>query len=74
MDILYFFSILINFQDKKVKRMDARLHYVKEILQGIKVVKLYAWELPVLQRLEDIRTSEMAALLRSMYLRVSCYF
>ncbi len=43
---------LMAFQDKRVKLMN-------EILAGIKVVKLHAWELPLMSRIKDIRTGEI---------------
>lgn len=58
--------------EKKLKQTDVRLGYVKEVLQGIKVVKLYAWEEPVKQRLEESRRLEVKRLLKTFYLRVFC--
>lgn len=65
----WFGKLQIKIHREKLKLTDARLDYAKEILQGIKIVKLYAWEKPVMEKLADIRRLEMGALLRSMYLR-----
>ena len=43
------------------KHTDTRVKLVNEILQGIKVVKMYAWELPFGKVIRDVRTKEMDA-------------
>jgi ABC-type bacteriocin/lantibiotic exporter with double-glycine peptidase domain len=39
---------------------DARMQLLSELLRGIKIVKLMAWELPFLGRLGDIRVKEIS--------------
>ncbi len=38
---------------------DTRIKFMNEFLQGIKVVKLYAWELPLMKRIGSIRMGEV---------------
>ncbi|RUS22445.1 multidrug resistance-associated protein 3 [Endogone sp. FLAS-F59071] len=49
-------------QEAKMKFMDLRLRLMDEIVGGIKVVKLYAWEKPLLKRITDVRNNEINAL------------
>ena len=41
---------------------DKRTKLMNEILGGIKVLKLYAWEKSFMQRITDLRSKELAAL------------
>ena len=43
------------------KHTDTRVKLVNEILQGIKVVKMYAWELPFGRKIREVRAEEMSA-------------
>lgn len=52
-----------------MKLKDERLNMSNEILNGIKVIKLYAWELPMLQVIADIRKRELSVLRKAMLLR-----
>ena len=47
---------------------DVRVNLVNEILNGIKVLKLYAWEHPFLDMIAAIRGSEISALKKFQYL------
>lgn len=38
-----------------VKQSDQRIRIVNEIIQGIQTIKLYAWELPFLKAIQQIR-------------------
>eukprot|EP00850_Spirogloea_muscicola_P003812 SM000015S01312 [mRNA] locus=s15:1174764:1185983:- [translate_table: standard] len=46
-----------------------RVKVVNEILQGMKVVKAYAWERPFQESIRSIRSAELAAMRRRVYLR-----
>ena len=50
------------FQKKLMILKDQRIKTVTEILNGIKVIKLYAWEVPNQQEVLDIREQEMTVL------------
>ncbi|XP_053511818.1 ATP-binding cassette sub-family C member 3 isoform X2 [Artibeus jamaicensis] len=56
------------FQAKQMKFKDSRIRLMSEILGGIKVLKLYAWESSLLQQVEGIRQSELRLLRLSAYL------
>ncbi|PVU98628.1 hypothetical protein BB559_001437 [Furculomyces boomerangus] len=42
-------------QKKKMKNKDSRVRLTEESLQGVKIIKLYAWEKPFLDRIRDVR-------------------
>lgn len=47
---------------------DNRIKLMNEILNGIKVLKLYAWELAFQDKVMDIRKEELKVLKKSAYL------
>ena len=49
-------------QDKQLSAKDLRIKLMNEILPGIKVLKLYAWELPFMKRVNDVRIGEVKIL------------
>ncbi|KAJ3066653.1 hypothetical protein HDU98_010066, partial [Podochytrium sp. JEL0797] len=54
-------------KDKRTKLMD-------ELLNGIKVIKLYAWEMPFLKRVNAVRELELSTLMRMGYLSAGSSF
>ncbi|KAF9928278.1 hypothetical protein FBU30_002500 [Linnemannia zychae] len=48
---------------------DKRIRLTSEILQGIKVIKFFSWESEFLQKLSEIRNSELANIARLLYIR-----
>ncbi|KAF9408550.1 hypothetical protein BGZ94_002273, partial [Podila epigama] len=48
---------------------DSRIHLTTEIIQGIKVIKFFAWENSFLQKLSGIRTKELANTGRLLHIR-----
>lgn len=52
-------------QVEQMKFKDSRLKLMSEILGGIKVLKLYAWEPSFLQQVEGIRQGELRLLRQS---------
>eukprot|EP00924_Labyrinthula_sp_SR-Ha-C_P010690 maker-scaffold_49-snap-gene-1.100-mRNA-1 protein AED:0.02 eAED:0.02 QI:0/0.25/0.2/1/1/1/5/96/1383 len=66
---LYFGQLQLRAQRTKLGRTDSRIKYAKEVLQGIKIVKLYAWEIPVEKILKRLRDTELVSLLKIAYLR-----
>uniref|UniRef100_UPI00358FC12E ATP-binding cassette sub-family C member 2-like n=1 Tax=Myxine glutinosa TaxID=7769 RepID=UPI00358FC12E len=50
------------YQLKNIDLKDKRLKMMNDILNGIKTLKLYAWEPAFLQRVIDIRVEEVAAM------------
>lgn len=52
-----------------VKQTDARVKILSEILQGIRVIKLYAWEMPMAQKVQEVRLLELACVKRALLLK-----
>jgi len=51
-----------------MKSKDNRIKLMNEILNGIKVLKLYAWELAFKDKVSKIRESELRVLKKTAYL------
>ena len=52
-----------------MKKKDNRSRLMNEVLNGMKVVKLYAWEKHFKQEVSDLRADEMSQLIKSTYLQ-----
>lgn len=50
---------------------DKRLRMTNEVLSGIRAVKLYAWEAPMMAQIEEVRRQEIQLLRRAALLRTS---
>ncbi len=61
-------EIILSSQMKQMKVKDARVKQTNEILSGIKVLKLYAWEQYFMQKLQAIREIEIGFIKMSAYL------
>ncbi|TRY63541.1 hypothetical protein TCAL_05779 [Tigriopus californicus] len=61
-------------QADQLRNKDERIKLMSEILGGIKVLKLYAWENPFMRRLLDIRDNEIKILRFSARLRALINF
>lgn len=57
-----------------MKFKDSRIKLMSEILSGIKVLKLYAWEPSFLEQVEGIRQSELQLLRKGAYLQAISTF
>ncbi|CAL4102207.1 unnamed protein product, partial [Meganyctiphanes norvegica] len=53
-----------NLQGKHMTLKDKRLKIITEVINGIKVLKMYAWEESFKQQVEDIRAQEIVVLKR----------
>ena len=49
-------------QHKQMKARDTRMKQMTEILPGMKVLKLYAWEWPFMERINQLRNKEISLL------------
>ncbi|XP_051994834.1 multidrug resistance-associated protein 1 isoform X3 [Xyrauchen texanus] len=56
------------YQVDQMKSKDNRIKLMNEVLNGIKVLKLYAWELAFKDKVSDIRKSELRVLKKTAYL------
>ena len=61
-------------QIKQMKNKDKRVKMMNEILSGIKVLKLYAWEPSFQKTVEDIRDKEIVVLKKAAYLSAGTSF
>ena len=52
-------KIVESLQEKQMAAKDSRIKLMNEIISGIKVLKLYAWELPFMKRIAEIRSKEI---------------
>ncbi|XP_075699212.1 ATP-binding cassette sub-family C member 2 [Rhinoderma darwinii] len=57
-----------SFQMKNMKNKDKRLKIMNEILNGIKILKLYAWEPSFEKQVQEIREKELKNMLHFAYL------
>ncbi|CAI6345762.1 unnamed protein product [Macrosiphum euphorbiae] len=64
----------IELQVKQMANKDERVKLMNEILSGIKVLKLYAWEPSFEQKVLDIRGKEIKILRRAAYLSAANSF
>ncbi|XP_027481055.2 canalicular multispecific organic anion transporter 2 isoform X7 [Zalophus californianus] len=62
------------FQVEQMKFKDSRIKLMSEILAGIKVLKLYAWEPSFSEKVEGIREDELQLLRKSAYLQAISTF
>ncbi|XP_060581167.1 multidrug resistance-associated protein 1-like isoform X5 [Ruditapes philippinarum] len=62
------------FQVQQMNLKDKRIKMMNEILSGIKVLKLYAWEASFEQKVLDIRNKELAVLKKMSYLNACTTF
>ena len=62
-----FASFLKKLQTKQMEYKDERVKIINEILNGIKVIKLYAWELSFMNRIFNIRNKEIKKVFQIAY-------
>lgn len=62
------------YQVKQMKQKDQRVKVMNEVLQGIKILKLYAWESSFEEIVGDIRKKEIHTLTRLCYLSAGTSF
>jgi ATP-binding cassette, subfamily C (CFTR/MRP), member 1 len=66
------FKIMYDQRVKGVKITDARVRLITEVLQGIRLIKFYGWEDFYVQKIQEMRTREVATLRKSAW--VVCLF
>ncbi|KAI8807236.1 P-loop containing nucleoside triphosphate hydrolase protein [Cladochytrium replicatum] len=64
----YLASISRAVQKVQMKNKDSRTRLMDELLNGIKVIKLYAWERPFMERIQGVREKELSTLKTIGYL------
>ncbi|XP_014768022.2 ATP-binding cassette sub-family C member 3 [Octopus bimaculoides] len=55
------------YQAQQMKSKDIRIKLMNEILNGIKVIKLYAWEESLQKKINEIRNKEISLLRKAAY-------
>uniref|UniRef100_A0A1I7U262 ABC transmembrane type-1 domain-containing protein n=1 Tax=Caenorhabditis tropicalis TaxID=1561998 RepID=A0A1I7U262_9PELO len=61
--------IIRKWQISQMKYKDERIKMVNEVLNGIKVIKLYAWEPPMEKVIEELREKELGLIKKAAFLR-----
>ncbi|GFV87331.1 canalicular multispecific organic anion transporter 2 [Trichonephila clavipes] len=67
-------SVSHKLQKKQMEWKDSRLRQMSEILNGIKVLKLFAWEIPFLKSINRIREKEAVTLRKLAFINGSIVF
>ena len=62
------------YQFSQMKKKDERVRIITEILNGIKVIKLYGWELSFIKKINEIRKQEMDQLKVFQFLEATQFF
>ncbi|KAJ3092332.1 hypothetical protein HK102_008482 [Quaeritorhiza haematococci] len=57
-----------NLQKMQMNNKDSRAKLMDEVLSGMKVIKLYAWEIPFLKKVQNVREAELSTLKSIGYL------
>ena len=57
-----------------MEQKDCRIRLTSEVLNGVKVIKLYAWEDHFQKDVENIRNKEMAVLRNIVYMNAALSF
>eukprot|EP00941_MAST-03F_sp_MAST-3F-sp1_P003569 g3569.t1 len=65
--------ILEGIRKRVVKKTDARVKLITDVVQGIKVVKFYSWESSFTARISETRAKEMAILFRHIIVQMINY-
>nr|CAB3219629.1 multidrug resistance-associated protein 1-like [Phallusia mammillata] len=61
-------------QVRQMKHKDERIKLMNEVLNGIKVLKMYAWEMSFKEKLTSIRNLELGVLRSAAYLNAGASF
>ncbi|KAL3882083.1 hypothetical protein ACJMK2_028455 [Sinanodonta woodiana] len=61
-------------EDKQMKYKDERVKLITEILNGIKILKLHAWEMSFRDKVKFIRDKELRILMKSCFLNAFMIF
>lgn len=57
------------FRFRTALRADERIRFMDEIISGVQVIKMYAWEIPFAKSVALARKSELKAVLKNCYVR-----
>jgi ATP-binding cassette subfamily C (CFTR/MRP) protein 1 len=57
------------YRNKLIKFTDERVKLMAEILNGIRIIKFYAWEIPIAEKISNIRAHELNFLEKSILIK-----
>ncbi|XP_072240527.1 ATP-binding cassette sub-family C member 4-like isoform X2 [Leuresthes tenuis] len=57
------------FRSKTAVLSDSRIRIMNEVVSGIRIIKMYAWEKPLSALVTEVRRKEISQVLKSSYLR-----
>jgi len=64
---LKIFMMLTKFYGETVGLADSRIRLVNEALQAVRIIKMYAWENPFIEKIRGLREKELGALRKHAY-------
>uniref|UniRef100_A0AAR2KQA3 Cystic fibrosis transmembrane conductance regulator n=1 Tax=Pygocentrus nattereri TaxID=42514 RepID=A0AAR2KQA3_PYGNA len=64
-----FGRLFSKFRSKTAAFTDSRIRTMNEVVSGIRIIKMYAWEKPFAALVNDVRKKEISKIMSSSYLR-----
>ncbi|CAJ1086990.1 multidrug resistance-associated protein 4 [Xyrichtys novacula] len=64
-----FGRLFSKFRSKTAVLTDSRIRTMNEVVSGIRIIKMYAWEKPFSALVSDVRRKEISKIMKSSYLR-----
>ncbi|XP_056882196.1 ATP-binding cassette sub-family C member 4-like [Takifugu flavidus] len=64
-----FGRLFSKFRSKTATLTDSRIRTMNEVVSGIRIIKMYAWEKPFAALVSNIRSKEISKVMKSSYLR-----
>lgn len=62
-------KLFSKFRSKTAVLTDSRIRIMNEVVSGIRIIKMYAWEKPFAALVSDVRRKEISKVMNSSYLR-----
>ena len=62
-------TLTAHFRRKVVVHTDKRVSLMNEVINSIRLIKMYAWETPFTEKIQKIRVKEMKALQKTAFLQ-----
>ncbi|EAS02538.2 ABC transporter C family protein (macronuclear) [Tetrahymena thermophila SB210] len=67
---LFFSKLQTNFFSEKTKYTDQRVNLTKEVIEGIRLIKMYAWEEAFVHSIQTVRKLELKSILINILITV----
>uniref|UniRef100_A0A8C4HKW0 Cystic fibrosis transmembrane conductance regulator n=1 Tax=Dicentrarchus labrax TaxID=13489 RepID=A0A8C4HKW0_DICLA len=64
-----FGRLFSKFRSKTAVLTDSRIRTMNEVVSGIRIIKMYAWEKPFAALVSEVRSKEISKIMKSSYLR-----